>query len=328
MLTLIEIIKLQLIALILGFVLDLIIGDPHGWPHMVIFMGRVVSFLEKWLIKWRNKILAGGILVILVISACVGVPMIVLIIAYNLSPIIYVFLEAIIIWQCLAMKSLRDESYLVYEKLEQGDIVEARKAVSMIVGRDTERLDVTGVTKAAVETVAENASDGVGAPLFYIFFLGAIGGVLYKSVNTMDSMIGYKNDKYMEFGRCAARLDDVFNFLPSRLCALIMILGSGLLSMDIEGAYRIWKRDRRNHASPNSAQTESVMAGALGVQLAGDSYYFGKLVKKPYIGDGARVIEIVDIIKSHNLLYVTGFLLLGLMLIIKGLLYVCLYAWW
>lgn len=316
-----EIIGLQLIATIIGFSMDLIIGDPHSIPHIVRLFGKVISFLEKRLIGSKNKRVAGTILVILTLLICVGAPAAILIIAYNLSKAVYVILESLIIWQCLAMKSLKDESAKVYVELEKEDIEQARFAVSMIVGRDTSVLDSTGVTKAAVETVAENASDGVGAPFFYILLFGALGGVLYKTVNTMDSMIGYKNDKYVDFGRSAARLDDLFNYLPSRLCALMMILGSFILGYDGKNAYRIWKRDRRNHASPNSAQTESVMAGALGIRLAGDAYYFGKLVKKPYIGDDRRDIRITDIISSHYLLYVTGLLFFIAILLIRGLIY-------
>lgn len=207
----------------------------------------------------------------------------------------------------------------VYTPLKENDVESARKAVSMIVGRDTQGLDSVGIAKAAVETVAENTSDGVAAPLLYIAIGGPILGCLYKAVNTMDSMIGYKNDKYMEFGRFAARLDDVFNFLPSRICALVMIAVSGLCGFDGKNALRIWRRDRRNHASPNSAQTESVMAGALNIRLAGDACYFGKVHKKPYIGDDNRMIEPEDIPRANCLLYAVTFALVILTVVVRGL---------
>lgn len=312
---------LQLIAFIIGFALDLIVGDPHNWPHIVRLIGCIISKLEIRLIKADNKRAAGTILVALTILLSVGSTAILLVVSYMLGPVVYVIIESLFIWQCLALKSLRDESLRVYIRLNEEGLESGRQAVSMIVGRDTKTLDEMGVVKATVETVAENASDGVGAPLFYILLFGGLGGVLYKTVNTMDSMIGYKNDKYMDFGRCAAKLDDLFNYVPSRLCALMMVLASGIAGFNIKNAFRIWKRDRYNHASPNSAQTESVMAGALDVKLAGSAYYFGKLVEKPYIGDSNRAIERKDILYSHTILYITGLLMFAIILIIRGIIY-------
>ena len=210
----------------------------------------------------------------------------------------------------------------VYEALKKDDLEGARYAVSMIVGRDTQVLDATGVAKAAVETVAENTSDGVIAPLIYLAIGGPILGFMYKAINTMDSMVGYKNDKYMYFGRCAAKLDDVVNYIPARISALLMIAASFLpgKAYDGKGAWRIWRRDRRKHASPNSAQTEAVCAGSLGVQLAGDASYFGKIVKKPTIGDALRPVEYEDIKRANGLLYRTAILCECLALI--GLLWV------
>ena len=197
-------------------------------------------------------------------------------------------IESFFCYQILAVKSLKVESDRVYRALKEEGLISGRKAVSMIVGRDTKELSEEGVTKAAVETVAENTSDGVIAPLFYMVIGGAVLGFAYKAVNTMDSMIGYKNDKYRYFGTAAARLDDAANFLPSRLAALLMIAASFLLGMDGPGAFRIYCRDRKNHKSPNAAQTESVMAGALGVELAGNAWYFGKLYEKPTIGGSEK----------------------------------------
>ena len=218
--------------------------------------------------------------------------------------------EAILTCYLLAQTSLRRESMKVYRELKEGTLDSARKAVSMIVGRDTKVLDETGVTKAAVETVAENFSDGVFAPMLYAAIGGPVLGLTYKAINTMDSMIGYKNDRYMWFGTAAAKLDDVANYIPSRLSALLLIAASAISgrSYDASRAFRIWKRDRKNHKSPNAAQTESAAAGALGLQLAGNAQYFGRIVRKPFIGDKVREIEAYDIVRVNRLMTVASFL--------------------
>lgn len=309
------------LALVLGFLLDLLVGDPHSWPHIVRGYGWLITALEKKLYPMEHKRLAGTILVLVMVLVSGLIPLTLLVLAWQLSPWVYLVVESLFCWQLLAVKSLRVESLRVYEALARGDFPGARKAVSMIVGRDTANLDEAGVTKAAVETVAENASDGVAAPLFYIMLGGSVLGCVYKAINTMDSMVGYKNDKYLDYGRRAAKLDDVVNFLPARLCALVMVLSARLCGLDAKGAFCIWRRDRRNHASPNSAQTEAVMAGALGVQLAGDAWYFGKRYEKPFIGDALRPVEPRDILRAHKLLYVTAVILLVIALLVRGLVY-------
>ena len=309
-------------ALIAGFCLDLLIGDPDGWPHIVRGFGALIAWLEKRLYPMQNKRLGGTILVLLTLLVCTVIPAALLYAAWLLSPWAYAVLEALFCWQLLATKSLRVESGRVYDALETGDLPAARKAVSMIVGRDTESLDAAGVTRAAVETVAENAADGVTAPLFYMMLGGAALGCLYKAANTMDSMIGYKNERYLDFGRGAAKLDDMLNFLPSRLCALLMIASAKLCGFDAANAARIWKRDRRKHASPNSAQTEAVMAGSLRVQLAGNARYFGVVREKPFIGDALRPIEAEDIHRSHKMLYAASVLMLLVAILFRG----CIYA--
>ena len=211
------------------------------------------------------------------------------------------------------MKGLRTESMRVFHCLVQGTLEEARAAVSRIVGRDTRNLTGEGVVKAAVETVAENFSDGVIAPLFWLFIGGPPLALCYKAINTMDSMIGYKNRKYLYFGRAAARLDDAVNYLPSRLSALLLISAARLTGQNARSAWRVWRRDRRNHASPNSAQTESVMAGALEIQLGGPAFYFGEYHEKPTIGDPVRDVEPEDIIRANRMMYTGGFL--GLLLL-------------
>ncbi len=303
---------MSLAACVTGFFLDRLFGDPVWLYHPVRMIGNMISFLEKRLRKENDKknMTAGGVLWIIVAILSFGIPFAGLRVAQNIHPLICFFLESFWCYQIFAAKSLSEESKKVYYCLKRNDMKEARRAVSMIVGRDTENLTEEGVTKAAVETIAENTSDGVIAPMLYTAIGGPVLGFVYKAVNTMDSMLGYKNDKYMYFGRFAARLDDVVNFIPARISAYLMIAAAfiGGRQFDGKNAYRIFKRDRFNHASPNSAQTESVCAGALRVQLAGDAVYFGKLVKKKYIGDGLREIEYEDIKRANRLMYITAFL--------------------
>ena len=249
---------------------------------------------------------------LVVVTVSTGVPAVILSVAYKYFWQLGLALESFWCYQIFATKSLKVESDRVYIALKDKGLEAGRKAVSMIVGRDTQNLTEEGVTKAAVETVAENTSDGVIAPLFYMLIGGAVLGFTYKAINTMDSMVGYKNDKYQWFGTAAAKLDDVVNFIPARVSAVLMILAAYLTRMDGKNAARIFRRDRFNHKSPNSAQTEAVMAGALDVQLAGDAWYFGKLHKKPTIGDPVREMELLDIRRSHKLLYGTA--MLGLIL--------------
>ncbi|RHD94607.1 cobalamin biosynthesis protein CobD [Agathobacter rectalis] len=311
----------HIFAFIAGFVLDLLIGDPHFIPHPVRFIGSLISFLDKRLncdakynisekklnlIKYKR----GMLLVFTVIFATFTMSVIIIVAAYSINLYAGIIVEVVMTWQILATKCLRVESMRVYDALRTDGVDAGRKAVSMIVGRDTSVLDAAGVTRAAVETIAENTSDGVIAPMLYTAIGGPVLGFVYKAVNTMDSMLGYKNDKYMYFGRFAARLDDVVNFIPARISAYLMIVAAFIGGRQFDGrnAYRIFKRDRFNHASPNSAQTESVCAGALRVQLAGDAVYFGKLVKKKYIGDRLREIEYEDIKRANRLMYITAFL--------------------
>lgn len=311
----------HIFAFIAGFVLDLLIGDPHFIPHPVRLIGSLISFCDKRLncdagynisekkinlIKYKR----GMLLAFTVIIATFAISVIIIVAAYSINLYAGVIAEAVMTWQILATKCLRVESMRVYDALRTDGVDAGRMAVSMIVGRDTSVLDAAGVTRAAVETIAENTSDGVIAPMLYTAIGGPVLGFVYKAVNTMDSMLGYKNDKYMYFGRFAARLDDVVNFIPARISAYLMIAAAfiGGRQFDGKNAYRIFKRDRFNHASPNSAQTESVCAGALRVQLAGDAVYFGKLVKKKYIGDGLREIEYEDIKRANRLMYITAFL--------------------
>ena len=301
-----------------------LMGDPHSIPHPVVGIGKLISFLEKGLRRMFPKtdggeIAAGGVLWVLVVVICTALPAGILFLCDRLSPWLRLTVESLMCWQILATKSLKDESMKVYMALESGDLEESRHAVSMIVGRDTARLDDAGVTRAAVETVAENTSDGVVAPMLFLALGGAPLGFLYKAVNTMDSMLGYLEPPYKNIGLIPAKMDDAANFLPSRLSALLMLAAGFLLGLDGKNGWRIFRRDRRNHASPNSAQTESVCAGLLGVRLAGDAWYHGVLHRKQYIGDGNREITHQDIPLTCRLMYLTALLTLLLCAFAKGI---------
>ncbi len=299
--------ELYLAAMAAGIILDVCLGDPHRFPHPVRAIGWLIEKTENRVrplfpASARGESAAGIFFAGIILFITGAAVCFILRTSWRISPFLGAAAEAILTYYLLAARSLRDESMKVYRALSEGDTKKARQAVSMIVGRDTERLDGAGIARAAVETVAENTSDGVIAPLFYLALGGPAAGWIYKAVNTMDSMVGYRNEKYMFFGRAAARLDDAVNFLPSRLSALFMITAAFLLRMDGKNAFCIWKRDRRNHKSPNSAQTEAACAGALGIRLAGDAWYFGSLVKKPYIGDDLRPVETEDIRRANRLM--------------------------
>lgn len=319
----------SLCALVLGFIMDLFLGDPHGLPHPVVLIGRLIAVSEKALRRVfpktkRGENLAGGALWLIVVTASTAAPLFLLWLCHRISPWLRLAVESVMCWQILATKSLRDESMKVFHALKTGDIDKARYAVSMIVGRDTARLDDAGVTRAAVETVAENTSDGVVAPLLFLAVGGAPLGFFYKAVNTMDSMLGYVEPPYQNIGLVPARMDDVMNFIPSRVSALLMLAAGALLKLDVKNGWRVFKRDRFNHASPNSAQTESVCAGLLGLRLAGDAWYHGVLHEKPYIGDEKRPICHEDIPLAGKLLYATAVLSL---MIFSGIKVLILLLW-
>ena len=312
-------------AVLGGFVLDTLFGDPPWLPHPVVLMGKAISALEKRLRARlpqtpQGELLGGAVVAftlpvgtfLLTSLVCLG--------AAKLSPWLGLAVQMFWCGQALAAKGLAQESTNVYRALIKPDLPAARKAVSRIVGRDTQNLTLEGVTKAAVETVAENASDGVIAPLLYMLLGGAPLALTYKAINTMDSMLGYKNEKYLYFGRAAAKLDDVTNYLPSRLAGLLWCAAAALTGNSPKGAWRIWRRDRRCHASPNSAQTESACAGALGVQLAGPAYYFGEYYAKPTIGDPLRPIEPEDIRRANRMMYAESVLALAVGLAVRAIL--------
>ncbi len=305
------------LVLAAGFFLDMVLGDPHSFPHPVRWLGTFISRREKSLRgrypKTKGKELAAGVILAaetlaVTLAGALGV----LKLAGSVSGSLGLMLETVMCYQMLAARSLVDESMKVYEALAAGDTGKAKEALSMIVGRDVENLSEEGIIKAAVETVAENASDGVIAPLFYMALGGAPLMFLYKAVNTMDSMVGYQNETYLYFGRAAAKLDDLANLIPSRIAGLLMVVCAKGVGLDSKGAWRIFRRDRYAHKSPNSAQTEAACAGALGVELAGNASYFGKICRKPTIGDRIRPVENQDIPRANRLMYASAGLMAAL----------------
>ena len=317
--------KWSFYALIIGFGVDLLIGDPHGFPHPIAAIGTLIEGLERLFRRMFPKtktgeILAGLFLWLCTVSITTAVPALMLFFAQKVSVWLRLALESVMCWQILATKSLRAESMKVYRVLKTGTLSDAQKAVSMIVGRDTQRLDANGVARAAVETVAENTSDGVIAPMLFLAIGGAPLGFFYKAVNTMDSMLGYTDPPFTNIGLVPARMDDVLNFLPARISALVMLCAGALCGLDTKNGWRIFVRDRYHHASPNSAQTESVCAGLLGLRLAGDAWYHGVLHKKQFIGDAIRGISYEDIPRVCRLMYMTAGLSLLLCCAVKALL--------
>ena len=314
-------------AILLGFLLDLLLADPEWMPHPVVYMGRCITRLERTLRRRfpatpQGERAAGRVLAAVLPLGTLAVTLLVCLAARAVHPLLGLAVETLWCWQALAVRGLAKESRRVYERLAADDLPGARRAVGRIVGRDTQALSEEGVTKAAVETVAENFSDGVAAPFLFMRVGGAPLALCYTAVNTLDSLVGYKNDRYLHFGRAAAKLDDAVNYLPSRLAAYLWIAAAALTGQDARGAWRIWRRDRRCHASPNSAQTESACAGALGVQLAGPAWYFGEYYPKPTIGDARRPVEPQDILRANRMLYAASLLALGLgLFLLAGILW-------
>ena len=310
--------KLWMSAVLVGFLIDCLLGDPPRLPHPIVLIGKAIAALEKRLRKAfpttpEGERAAGRVLVVCMMLGSFLIPGAVLRLCWWVSRWLFFAVCCVMSWQIFAAKCLKQEAEKVRAKLDAGDLPGARSQVSMLVGRDTAELTEVQVAKAAVETVAENTADGVIAPMLYMMLGGPALGFLYKAINTMDSMLGYKNEKYLHFGRCAARTDDVANFIPARLSALGMITAAALTGFDGRNAARVWRRDRRKHASPNSAQTESVCAGALHIQLAGNAFYFGKLYEKPFIGDADRSVEAADITRACKLMYGTSIVLLAVL---------------
>lgn len=313
------------LAIVCGFILDLLIGDPEKLMkvHPVVLMGKCISFLEKRLRQVfpkteKGELTAGTVMAWIMLLGTLSVTLLVSYLAFRIHIVLYFLVQTIMCWQAVAVRDLKKESMDVYKYLEpEPDIEKARKQVSRIVGRDTASLDVTGVTKAVIETIAENFSDGVVCPLVYMMIGGGPLALTYKAVNTMDSMVGYKNDRYLYFGRTAAHMDDAAGFIPSRIAALFWVASAFLNGCDWENSFRIWRRDNRKSTSPNSGQTEAACAGSLGVELLGPAYYFGELYDKPSMGDAKRPVVPGDIIKTIKMMYTASMLCCGVGLLIR-----------
>lgn len=308
-------------ALIIGFVLDLIIGDPHNPYHPVRMIGNLAMNLERIFRKLysNNLKLAGTMAWIFIIAPTFLMTLVIVKIAFFIHPMVGILVEGILIYFCISAKGLKVEGLKVIRTLELGDLEKARHQLSYIVGRDTASLDETAIVRAVIETVAENMSDGIIAPILFAGLGGAPLAMAYKAVNTCDSMFGYKNEKYIDFGFAAAKLDDWFNYIPARLTGYLIVVASFILGLEYKQSYVMYKRDRYNHTSPNSAHPEAAVAGALGIKLGGANYYFGKLVEKPTIGDETKPIEIEDLYETNNILVVVSFLGLIVALLIGGL---------
>lgn len=302
---------------IFAYFMDLIVGDPYGFPHPVIYIGKLISLLEKNLRKLNiNMKLAGALLCLILMSS-------VALITYSICKLasvniyLYIFVSAVIVCTCFSTKCLADEGKKIYDSFEEKNIELSRKQLSYIVGRDTSALDEPDIIRATVETIAENTVDGTISPMFYAFIGGPILAILYKAVNTMDSMIGYKNERYIDFGMTAARLDDIFNYIPARISLIGFTMASFILRYDYKSCIKIAIRDRKNHTSPNCAYPEAAVAGALGIELGGTNIYFGQKVYKPTIGEKKRKIVKEDILKTSRLLYLSTFLTLILFIVIS-----------
>jgi len=295
---------------LVGYLLDLLVGDPPGWPHPIRFLGR---FIERWEeVLYRPRVLEGALFWLGVIGTALAAVLGVLGVVGILPRLAGAAVLAYFVYAGLATRGLHYESRRVEEALARGSLDEARSRLAMVVGRDTTELGPEEIRRAVIETVAENLADGVVAPMFFTLLLGLPGLFLYKAVNTMDSMVGYKNYRYGRFGLVAARADDAVNFLPARLTALLMVLAAAVAGLDHRGAWRILRRDARNASSPNAGWPEAAMAGALGVRLGGPSTYFGQVIQKPFIGDSHQPLAAYHYRLAVQILYATSLMMAGL----------------
>lgn len=298
------------LCLLIAFFLDLLLGDPENWPHPVRLMGKLIHAAEGWLRPSQSnskKEIQGGLILALGLpSLCTLILTALSVFLFRIQPVLYLIFRVVMIWKLLALKNLADEGSAVAKALRENGLAAGRQRLSRIVGRETKELTDEEVIKATVETIAENFSDGIVAPLFYLLLFDLPGMFFYKFVNTQDSMLGYRDSRYLYFGRAAARLDDIFNLIPSRISAAFLFLAAALLRENPRRALRIWKRDRRKHLSPNAGQGEAMMAGALGIRLGGSHSYHGEMIEKPFIGDQIGTTDISDIDRSIQILYLAS----------------------
>lgn len=312
-----------MIAITIGYILDLLIGDPYWLFHPIRWIGSAVRKLEKILLKNTDDTniqkFKGVLLLVLISGFSYIIPSVVLMLSLKISKVLKILIESFMIFQIFATKCLDVETKKVFKALLKDDIKEARLYISYLVSRDTSEMSRTDIIKAAIETISENLADGVIAPIMFVVIGGAPLGLFYKSVNTLDSMVGYKNDKYLSFGWASAKFDDVLNYIPSRLTAFFILISGLILKLNVKNGYRILLRDRRNHASPNSAYPESAAAGILGIQIGGRASYFGVTSNKPTMGDSLKEIELEDLKKMSHILYLTSFNGIVILLILRML---------
>lgn len=316
--------KLSTLVMVIAYILDLIIGDPYSFPHPVRFIGNLIRKVEtciRKVAKTPKQLKIGGFVLWII---TVGVTFIVTQLVLSMfvfSKIGYILLASIILYTTLATKCLADEAKKIYDVLKTGNIEKSRIQLSYIVGRDTSSLDEQEIVRATVETVAENTVDGIIAPMMYGFIGGPALAMVYKAINTLDSTVGYKNEKYKDIGFASAKIDDIANFIPARITPIFMMIASLVLGFNATESLKIAIRDRKNHKSPNCAYPEGSVAGALGIQLGGTNVYFGEVVYKPTIGDKERELEIEDIIRTNKIMYATSFIALVIFTIIVGLVF-------
>ncbi|MGL5616118.1 MAG: adenosylcobinamide-phosphate synthase CbiB [Sarcina sp.] len=327
----------EIINIVFGFILDLIFGDPYFMPHPVKFIGNLIRKVEKFLRSHENSKLLffikdrdrrqkflGLILWIITVGTSFLVVFLINFIAFKISKILFFIVNVYFLYSALASKCLAFEGNKIYKSLEEKDLDKSRLNLSYIVGRETKELTEDEIIKATVETIAENTVDGITSPLFYAF-IGSFFGLAaplayaYKAINTLDSMVGYKNEKYENYGFFSAKIDDIFNYIPARITGLLMVFSSFLLKLDFKSSFKILIRDRRNHKSPNCAYSEAPVAGALGIKLGGTHIYFGKTVYKPTIGDKKREPENKDIIRTKRIMYLTAIIFLIIGIVISNL---------
>lgn len=316
---------MRLLSLYIGYIIDLIIGDPYSFPHPVKYIGKLIKVVENFVRKTaktdRGLKIGGFFLWFVTVGTTFAVTYLVMRLA-RFNTIVYVIINSIVIYTTLATKCLKDEAKKIYEVLKTGDLQKSRTQLSYIVGRDTANLDEKEIIRATVETVAENTVDGLIAPLFYAFIGGAPLAMAYKAINTLDSTVGYKNEKYLHIGFASAKIDDIANFIPSRIAVILFTIGNFFLRNDYKNCFKMAIRDRKNHKSPNCAFSEGAVAGALGIQLGGTNVYFGETVYKPTIGDKTREIEVEDIARTNKILYATSLT----SMVVFTLFYVIIYA--
>ena len=299
----------------IAYVLDLIFGDPQNVVHPVQVIGKIISAGEKVLLRKKYKFLAGAVLNIFTVS--ITYTLMYLISKSVKISVFFMIIEIYLMYTIFSINSLAREGNRVYRILKEGDIEKARKDLSYLVSRDTEMMDEKMIIRSTMETISENTVDGIVAPMFYMFLGGMPLAMVYKAINTLDSMVGYKNEKYMDFGKFSAKIDDAANFIPARITGILIVLASMILGYDYKNSLKIFIRDRKNHSSPNSAHSEASVAGALGVQFGGKVSYFGKETDKPTIGDKTKEFELEDIRKNIRIMYVTSFLSLVMFSVIS-----------